>query len=103
MALVEVNRDWSVAEGLTSITRDPAGQSAGNPDVIFPPSALAVGPIALNGLRGLAAVLMRTSRQWWERSRQRRHLVTLDDRLLADVGISRATAYEEYQKPFWRS
>jgi uncharacterized protein YjiS (DUF1127 family) len=38
---------------------------------------------------------------WIERSRQRRALANLDDRLLDDVGISRSEARREIAKPFW--
>jgi uncharacterized protein YjiS (DUF1127 family) len=31
---------------------------------------------------------------WWERRRQYRELLELDDRLLADVGVSRSAAEE---------
>ena len=37
-----------------------------------------------------------------ERARQRRALVELDDRLLRDIGVSRADAEREANKPFWR-
>ena len=40
---------------------------------------------------------------WQERERQRRQLMTLDTRILSDMGISRADAVAEYGKPFWRS
>jgi uncharacterized protein YjiS (DUF1127 family) len=34
--------------------------------------------------------------------RQRRALLALDDRMLKDIGISRADALQEGNKPFWR-
>jgi uncharacterized protein YjiS (DUF1127 family) len=37
-----------------------------------------------------------------DRRVQRRKLMTLDDRMLSDIGISRADAEAEYRKPFWR-
>jgi len=40
---------------------------------------------------------------WLERSRQRRHLAELDDRLLRDIGISRAEVEAEMSRPFWRA
>jgi uncharacterized protein YjiS (DUF1127 family) len=40
---------------------------------------------------------------WHERARQRRALARLDDRLLRDVGLSRAQAVGEARKPFWRA
>lgn len=36
------------------------------------------------------------------RSRQRQALRDLDDHLLADIGISRATAIREAEKQFWQ-
>ncbi len=35
--------------------------------------------------------------------RQRRALLRLDDAMLKDLGISRADALQEGDKPFWRS
>ncbi|MCZ6730905.1 MAG: DUF1127 domain-containing protein [SAR324 cluster bacterium] len=40
---------------------------------------------------------------WFERSRQRRHLISLDERLLKDIGLTSAQAYQEYRKPVWRA
>ena len=39
---------------------------------------------------------------WLARARQRRDLGKLDDRLLADIGVTRAEAEAERCKPFWR-
>jgi uncharacterized protein YjiS (DUF1127 family) len=43
---------------------------------------------------------------WWstrrERSRQRRALGRLDERLLRDIGVTRCDAAREAGKPFWR-
>lgn len=39
---------------------------------------------------------------WLERTRQRRLLVTLDDRMLDDIGLSRSDVLRESDKPFWR-
>jgi uncharacterized protein YjiS (DUF1127 family) len=36
------------------------------------------------------------------RLQQRRLLLELDDRMLADIGISRLQAIEEARKPFWK-
>ena len=50
------------------------------------------------GLGGvLAALLLR-----WDRSRQRRHLHELDERLLRDVGLHQDEVARETAKPFWR-
>jgi uncharacterized protein YjiS (DUF1127 family) len=40
---------------------------------------------------------------WEDKSRERRRLGTLDDRLLRDIGLDRASADAEVAKPFWRS
>ncbi len=38
---------------------------------------------------------------WFERARQRRHLHALDDRMLKDIGVTRADVEFEAQKHFW--
>ncbi len=40
---------------------------------------------------------------WRDRARQRRQLATLDDRLLADIGISRCDVMRECDKHFWEA
>lgn len=39
---------------------------------------------------------------WSERRRQRLALEALPDHLLSDIGVSRADASHEADKPFWR-
>ena len=39
---------------------------------------------------------------WQQRVQQRHHLVDLDDRVLQDMGMTRADARREARKPFWR-
>ena len=46
--------------------------------------------------------LMQLLRLWQQRSRTRRQLATLDERLLADAGISHGERLTELDKPFWR-
>jgi len=44
-------------------------------------------------------------RKFWfelEKARQRGVLKDLDDRLLADIGVTREQAEREARKPFWR-
>jgi uncharacterized protein YjiS (DUF1127 family) len=40
---------------------------------------------------------------WHERARERCQLMELSDHMLCDIGISRAQAYGEAEKPFWRA
>ena len=52
----------------------------------------------------LAAWLLRAIElvlAWQEVARQRRSLLELDDRLLKDIGITRADAEREASRPFW--
>jgi len=41
--------------------------------------------------------------EWRIRARERRQLSALSDAMLKDIGISRADASTEFDKPFWRS
>jgi len=38
---------------------------------------------------------------WHERARMRRALREMDDRMLADIGLTRSEADTEARKPFW--
>jgi uncharacterized protein YjiS (DUF1127 family) len=40
---------------------------------------------------------------WRERARQRRQLQCLNDRMLRDIGLTRADVFAEASKPFWQS
>ncbi len=60
---------------------------------------------ALDGIARLVRLplaILQTLLVWQERDQQRRHLASLDDRLLSDMGISRADAAREAAIPFWR-
>lgn len=52
---------------------------------------------------GLFAALLDRLVEWQERSRSRVLLGRLDDRMLRDMGISRADVDYEVAKPFWRA
>lgn len=46
--------------------------------------------------------LLATVQLWLERHRQRQALLSLNDHMLKDIGVSRADAWQEAHKPFWR-
>ncbi|MGK9164776.1 DUF1127 domain-containing protein [Inquilinus limosus] len=52
---------------------------------------------------GLVLRLIDRVLEWQDRDRQRRHLSTLDDHILADVGLSHGDVESEVRKPFWRA
>ena len=49
-----------------------------------------------------ARSLLRSILTWLERARQRQALLALDDWVLKDIGLSRADAMHESDKPFWQ-
>ncbi len=53
-------------------------------------------------LARLPLAILKTLLVWQERDQQRRHLAALDDRMLRDIGVSRADAAREAAVPFWR-
>ena len=70
----------------------------------IPTTAPALAPSAwLSTVVTLAHRALETVLTWQERELQRRQLMTLDARILTDMGMSRADAVAEYEKPFWRS
>lgn len=42
-------------------------------------------------------------RKVWRRWRSRQYLPNLDDRMLRDIGVTRAEVENELNKPFWRA
>ena len=56
------------------------------------------GPVRAAALRAFATLLL-----WQRRANQRRALAQLDDRILRDIGLSRADVVWESRKPFWRA
>ena len=56
------------------------------------------GPVRRAAQVGVAEVGL----TWFDRARQRRQLCELSDHMLRDIGLTRADAWAEYAKPFWR-
>lgn len=55
----------------------------------------------LSSPAGVLRTVWRTLLRWQRRHDERLRLAAMDDRLLSDVGISRAQAAAEAEKPFW--
>ncbi len=53
------------------------------------------------GLAHFPTRLLQTFNAWSNRIRQRKHLGELDNRLLKDMGLTRADVHNELRKPFW--
>jgi len=54
-------------------------------------------------VRRLAGRALGTFLLWQERAAERHRLAGLSDHHLKDIGLSRADAYYEADKPFWRA
>lgn len=59
--------------------------------------AVMLGVRLWEDLKSLAVLVV----AWQGRVRERNHLARLDDRMLRDVGLSRADTEREWRKPFW--
>ena len=57
---------------------------------------------AIRVLGGAGRDVVTTFREWRRRSRDRAELAALDERTLADIGLTRADAEFLANKPFWR-
>ena len=53
-------------------------------------------------LRSTIRGALTTLRTWHRRASTRRHMLALDDHLLADIGMSRVDATREATKLFWQ-
>jgi uncharacterized protein YjiS (DUF1127 family) len=62
----------------------------------------AAPPALRPGGRSRIGRLVDAALVWQQRLRERRQLMQLSDHMLRDIGISRATAAGEAEKPFWR-
>jgi uncharacterized protein YjiS (DUF1127 family) len=62
-------------------------------------------PSSFGGASRLADVASRVVdllATWHQRAADRQHLLTLDEGMLRDIGLSRADVEFESRKPFWR-
>lgn len=57
---------------------------------------------ALQALSDAGNHFVMTLREWSRRNRERAELAALDDRMLKDIGLTRADAEFLGNKPFWR-
>ena len=57
---------------------------------------------ARHARRSISGRLVATLREWRRRARDRGQLARLDDRMLRDIGLTRADAEFLCNKPFWR-
>jgi uncharacterized protein YjiS (DUF1127 family) len=59
----------------------------------------AIGPVGM--LRTAGTRLLHELLGWWELAQQRHRLLSMDDRMLKDIGLTRADALQEGMRPFW--
>jgi uncharacterized protein YjiS (DUF1127 family) len=57
---------------------------------------------AVHALSDAGNHFVATLREWGRRNRERAELAALDDRMLKDIGLTRADAEFLSNKPFWR-
>src|SRR5215472_13613063 len=57
---------------------------------------------SLHRLRGFLSGVRAVLREWRRRKNGRLKLARLDERMLRDIGLTRADAEYEMNKPFWR-
>ena len=87
--------------GLGTLFSSAAPSTSAAQSRLHPPYPVDLPERLLRARNGLGPALARLLR-WHERARQRRQLMQLSDHLLRDLGITRATALGEAEKPFWR-
>jgi uncharacterized protein YjiS (DUF1127 family) len=72
--------------------------STSTPTGVLPEAAHSVLAVVAKSVTRAADLLT----SWRQRAADREHLLTLDDGLLRDIGLSRADVDIEAGKPFWR-
>ena len=72
-----------------------------NTKVLSAGSAAAKPLRAFGKIRRVVSKCLQKLVIWQERAEQRHALNELNERMLKDIGVSRADAYKEARKPFW--
>ncbi len=74
------------------------------PEAGFAPARAGAGPTdLLHAFSKAVIAIANFVATWYDRAHQRRQLVGLESRMLDDIGVSRAEALTEFDKPVWRS
>jgi uncharacterized protein YjiS (DUF1127 family) len=73
--------------------------STSTPTGVMPEAAHSVLAVIAMSVAGAADLFAR----WRRRAADREHLLTLDDGMLRDIGLSRSDIETEAGKPFWRA
>ncbi len=63
----------------------------------------AAAPAGRGSIGRVVRFMLESFATWRERAEQRAHLHCMNERQLKDIGISRADAAREANKPFWRA
>ena len=96
---------WALLRRSGGSRRGPPAAPGGEATAAGDPGAPAGAPAMLMASRDIGPLVRRVAdrlEEWQDRRDGRRRLMTLDDRALRDIGISRYDAEQEYRKPFWR-
>ena len=83
------------------MSNDSYRYSYGAQAIAAAPEARVDGREFARALQRFATNIFTTVLDWQERARQRRRLSDLDDRMLKDIGLTRADVSREVGKPFW--
>ena len=78
----------------------PLHAGATHAPIDFSPRTLAaaIKYVAINGLKRVITLAV----SWQMRAAERQQLAGLDDRMLSDLGVTRADVWREARKPFWQ-
>ena len=90
--------------GTIQLSQRPAAYSGpGSPDRLTGKRVDLTADGVWSLIKTAARLSVETLLLWQERYRMRRKLLELDNRMLEDIGLSRAEIWREASKPFWRA